>query len=231
MITAVIPAYNEELTIEGVVDKTKKYVDEIIVINDASTDETKDLIKEKNVKLIDHKKNRGLGKSLRDGIKKAIELDSDIIITIDADGQHDPDDIPRLVEKIKNGNDFVLGARDLRQYPFIKKLGNFFLNTITNFISGTYLKDTESGFRAFTKKAAQKMTLKSNRYEIATEIIFEVGKNNLKSTNIKIDSPIYVKGVGIGDGILNFIFLINRSREKKIREYLRDIKYVLKKWF
>jgi len=229
MITAVIPAYNEEKTITWIVEEAKKYVDKVIVIDDASTDDTRKLARKAGAILIVHNQNQGLGTSLRDGFKKALEIGSDIIITLDADGQHDPNDIPKFIEKINEGYDFVLGERDLRKYPLIKKIGNLFLNFATNFISGTDLADTESGFRAFTRNALEKLYLKADRYQIAVEIVFEVGRNKLKATNVPIHSPLYVKGVGVLDGFKNFAFLLHR-RERNWYSYLEDLRYVLKRF-
>ncbi|MAH43016.1 hypothetical protein CL614_04830 [archaeon] len=228
-VVAVIPAFNEELTIEGVIYKTSQYVDKIIVVDDCSKDATYILAKKRGVTIIRHDVNKGLGTSLRDGFGKALEMGADIIISIDADGQHEPSEIPKFINKINQGYDFVLGERDLRKYPFIKKFGNFFLNAATNFISGTNLMDTEGGFRAFSKSGLKKLYLKSERYEIATEIIFEVGRNKLRSANVPVKSPIYVSGVNVFDGVKNFIFLMHR-RERHWFDYISDFKYVLRKW-
>jgi glycosyltransferase involved in cell wall biosynthesis len=227
MIIAVMPAHNEEKTIEATIQETMKYVDKIIVVNDASTDKTASLARRAGAIVIDHEKNMGLGSSLRTGFAKSLSLKAETIITIDADGQHEPKDIPKLLEKIDEGYGFVLGKRNLSKYPFIKKFGNVFLNAATNFISGTSLKDTESGFRAFTRDTLQKLYLIAERYEIAVEIVFEIGRNNIKSTNIEIDSPIYVKGVGVLDGLKNFLFLMHR-RERSLKDYWTDFKYVMK---
>ena len=228
-IIAVMPAYNEEKTVGGIVKRTKKYVDSVIVIDDCSKDNTSKNAKKAGAIVIRHPKNKGLGGALRTGFSEALKRKADVIITIDADGQHVPEEIPKFIEKINEGYDFVLGERDLKGYPFFKKFGNFFLNIATNFISGTALHDTESGFRAFKTSALKKMYLKAERYEIAVEIVFESGRNYLKSTNVPIRIPIYVKGVGFMDGIKNFIFLLHR-RERKWIDYLHDAKYVVKKW-
>jgi glycosyltransferase involved in cell wall biosynthesis len=223
----IIPAYNEERTVSWVVERAKKY-GKVIVIDDASTDRTAEFAKKAGAIVVTNKVNKGLGYSLRTGFSKALETRHDVIITMDADGQHSPEDIPKLVKKIWKGYDFVLGSRNLSRYPFIKKFGNLFLNIVTNFIAGTSLKDTESGLRAFSRKALEKFYLKANRYEIAVEILFEVGKHNLKACNVEVDSPVYVKGVGISDGIKNFLFLMHR-REKTWKDYLVDVRYVLRK--
>jgi len=226
-VVIIMPAHNEEKTIAGVIRKAKRY-GKVVVVNDASKDKTDAVAKKAGAVVINRKANGGLGAALRTGFERALKMKCDVIITLDADGQHDPEDIPKFLEKIEEGYDFVLGNRGLREYPFIKKFGNFFLNRLTNFISGTNLKDTESGFRAFTKDALKRLYLKAERYEIAVEIIFEVGKNKLRTANVPIKSPVYVKGVGVIDGFKNFRYLMHR-RKRKCRSYIDDIKYVARK--
>ncbi len=208
-VCIVIPAYNEERTISEVVRKAKSY-GYVIVVDDASKDKTAALAGKSGARVITHTKNKGLGCSLRTGFSEALKNNFDTIITLDGDGQHNPYDIPKLVDKINKDYDFVLGKRDLSKYPFIKKFGNFFLNNATNFIAGTNLKDTESGFRAFKKDALKKLQLKASRYEIAAEIIYEVGKNELKSCNVEVASPLYKQGVNFFDGIRNFVYLLRK---------------------
>lgn len=206
-----MPAHNEDKAIKKVAERTKKYVDKLIIVDDASSDNTNAIVKKLGSIVVTHKKNRGLGGALRSGFKKALEIsksDEDIIITIDADGQHVPEEIPIFVKEINKGYGFVLGKRDLSKYPFVKKFGNFFLNLFTNVVCGTNLKDTESGFRAFTRKSLKKMTFKGERYEIAAEILYQIGKNKVKSSNVDITIPIYVKGVGVFDGFKNFWYLL-----------------------
>jgi hypothetical protein len=169
----------------------------------------------------------GLGASLRDGFSRALSGNYDAVITIDADGQHSPEDIPKFISKLGQGYDFVLGERNLSRYPFMKKFGNFFLNIVTNFVSGTTLRDTESGFRAVRTEALRKFYLKADRYEIAVEIVFEVGKHRLRAANVKIDSPVYVKGVGVLDGVKNFSYIMKR-RKRNFGMYVEDFKYVMK---
>ncbi|MFH0949088.1 MAG: glycosyltransferase family 2 protein [Candidatus Aenigmatarchaeota archaeon] len=227
-IVIIIPAYNEEKTIGKIVEKSRKY-GSVIVIDDASHDNTGKIASMHGAYVIRHEKNSGLGSSLRTGFKKALSMNCNIIITLDGDDQHNPDDIPQFLEKINKGYDFILGKRIFIRYPFFKRFGNFFLNNATNFISGTKLKDTECGFRAFRKNALSKFYLKADRYAIAVEIVFEVGRNKLKACNVPISLPIYVKGVGFMDGIKNFIFLLHR-RKRRWRDYIEDLKYILKQW-
>ena len=228
-VAIVMPAYNEEETVGNIVRKTKKY-GQVIVVDDASKDNTSKEAKRAGAVVVSHKVNKGLGSALRTGFSTALKMRPDIVITIDADGQHKPEEIRKFVELVDEGYDFVLGERDLSKYPFVKKFGNFFLNRITNFVSGTHLKDTESGFRAFRADGLKKLYLKAERYEIAVEIVFEVGRNRLRHTSVKISSPRYVKGVGVWDGVGNFLYLLHRKR-RTVQNTLEDIGYVLRNKF
>ena len=151
-----------------------------------------------------------MGYSKRRGMKEALKRGADVIVTLDADLQHRPEDIPRFVEMINEGYDFVLGRRNIKKYPLVKKVGNFGLNFLTKLISGTHLQDTESGYKAFSRKAAKKLKLTAERYEIESEIAFEVGRNKLKYTTIPIESPVYRKGVTVTQGFRNFWFLVRK---------------------
>ncbi|MBI4170644.1 MAG: glycosyltransferase family 2 protein, partial [Candidatus Aenigmarchaeota archaeon] len=110
-VAIVMPAYNEEKTIGSAVKGCKRY-GTVIVINDASKDKTAEVAKNAGATVITHKINRGLGGALRTGFDAALKTGADVIITIDADGQHLPEEIPKFINKIKEGYDFVLGARD-----------------------------------------------------------------------------------------------------------------------
>ena len=233
MIIAVIPAYNEEKTVGDVVRRAKKYVDEVVVVNDGSKDRTGKVAKKAGATVLNHKVNQGFGAALRTGMKYALRKKADVIILLDADGQHKPEDIPKFVKAVRSGYDFVLGERDLRKYPLIKKIGNLFLTLAADFISGTYLRDTESGYRAFSRRGLQKIYpyLQGRKYEIAAEMIFAVGLFGLRYTNVKVDSPIYIygKGVGVLDGIRNFRYLL-KKRKRNLKDYVQDFKFVFGRW-
>ncbi len=231
MIAVVMPSLNEQDSISAVMEKARKYADTIIVVDDGSIDRTAEVASEMGAIIVKHEQNMGLGASLRDGFAKALELKADIIFSIDSDGQHEPEEMPKFIEKINNGYGFVLGERDLEKYPFVKKIGNLFLNLITNVISATTIRDTESGFRCFSRDALEKVYpyLKADRYEIAAEIIFAVGLYNIRYANVKITSPVYVKGVTIRHGIRNFLYMLRR-RKRDWKSYFIDTKYVMRKW-
>ena len=228
-VAIVMPAYNEEKTVGSIVKRSKKY-GQVIVVDDASKDNTSREARKAGATVIRHNTNKGLGSALRTGFAAALKLKPDVVMTVDADGQHEPEEIKKFLNFIDGGYDFVLGERDLVEYPFVKKFGNFFLNWITNFVSGTRLKDTESGFRAFRAEGLKKLYLRAERYEIAVEIVFEVGRNKLRHTSVKISSPRYVKGVGVWDGVKNFLYLLRR-KNRTIKNTMEDIAYVLRNRF
>lgn len=226
-VVIIIPAYNEEKTVGSVVSRARRY-GSVIVVNDASRDKTAFIARRAGARVITHKTNKGLGSSLRTGFKEALKKKAKYVITLDADGQHNPAEIPKFIKKLEEGHDFVIGKRNLSKYPFIKKFGNFFLNLVTNLASGTHIADTESGFRGFRTNSLKKLYLRAQRYEIAVEVIFEVGRNNLRAANVRIRSPVYVKGVGVLDGMKNIIYLLRR-RKHNMKDYAGDLRYVLKK--
>jgi len=128
-IVAIIPAFNEEESIKRIIQKTREYVGDIIVIDDGSTDNTKSKAEGESVIIVHHYKNMGLGKSIADGINEALKLDADIIVQLDADGQHNPEEIPRLLAPLlDNSADVVVGSRfldgDDQTMPAIKRAGN-----------------------------------------------------------------------------------------------------------
>lgn len=208
-VIAVIPAYNEEKTVAQVVKKTKKYVDKVIVVDDCSKDKTGELAKAAGAEVVRHKMNRGVGSAVRTGFSKALKENAAVVVRIDADDQHKPEDIPRFLEAMKTA-DFVIGYRNISEYPAIKRLGNWGLRGLTNMICGTHLKDTESGFKAIKAKLLKKMKLTGNRYEIEAETVYEAAKNNAKIKEIPIESPVYVKGVGVLDGLKNGWFVVKK---------------------
>jgi len=166
-----IPAFNEEKTIGGVIDTMPKNlsgVDEIflIMVDDGSVDKTGEIAKGKNVVVITHAKNQGVGKSFQDGLEKAIELKVDLLVTIDADGQFDPREIGKLIAPIIEGKaDFVTGSRFVdKNYipstmPWIKKWGNMQVSKIISIATGKKFCDVSCGFRAYNSEAMLKMNL------------------------------------------------------------------------
>lgn len=161
-ISIIIPAYNEALNIGKVIDETKANISEadIIVVNDASEDSTSLVAKTKGVDVISHVCNLGIGGAVQTGFKYACEREYDIAVQVDADGQHNPQDISKLVEPIVNGEaDVVIGSRYIKKSGFqtslARRLGMFFFGVLTSIIVKKRITDTTSGFRAANREAME----------------------------------------------------------------------------
>ncbi len=205
---AVIPAFNEEKRIGSVIIETKRHVDKVIVIDDGSTDKTAEVSKKYGAQVIRYEKNRGVGFATKIGLSKAISLKPDIIVFLDADGQHDPSYIPYFLNAIKNGADYVCGNRDLSKYPFNRKIGNWGLKVLTNLLCPTGIMDTECGFRAFSLRAAKKLNLKAERYGREMDFAYNVWKNKFKIKQVRIEVHSYHSKAAISRGFKNFFYLI-----------------------
>lgn len=188
----VIPAYNEEKSLGKVIDNLRKNkFENIIVVDDGSTDNTLEVAKNKKVKIYSHVINRGLGGALNTGIAAALKNNGEIIATCDADGQHNPKDIKRAIDLLKKENlDVVIGSRliNSKGMPISRKIINSGASLITQILFGIYSTDTQSGLRVFTKEAAEKIIIKTNRMEVSSEIIKEIGRNKLKFKEIPIEA-------------------------------------------
>mgnify|MGYP001598003734 FL=1 len=186
----VIPAYNEEKTIGKVIDDLRKNkFKNIIIVDDGSTDNTSEVVKSRKVRLYSHIINRGLGGALNTGISAALKNNADIIATCDADGQHDPKDVKKAIDFLKKEKlDVVIGSRIINSegMPVSRKILNSGASFMTQLLFGVYSTDTQSGLRVFTKEAAEKIKIKTNRMEVSSEIIKEIGRNNLKFKEIPI---------------------------------------------
>jgi len=202
-IFAIIPAYNEQRYISNIVKEAKKYVDEVIVVDDGSKDKTKEVAKKSRAIVLRHLVNLGKGASLKTGCDYALKNKADIMIAIDADAQHDPNEIPNFLENIKK-YEIVLTYRRLnKNMPFILKFGNWFINKTISFLYGIKIKDSQCGYKAFTAKAYKKLRWKASDYSMESEIIAKMGKYKLSYCEIPIDT-IYsdrYKGTTILDGI------------------------------
>ena len=210
-IFVVVPAYNEEKTIAKVIEDLMKMGLEIVVVDDGSNDDTynivESIIKEKkHVLLLRHLLNRGLGAALRTGIEAALMEDPDVVVTFDADGQHDPQDILNVSRPIVNGEaDVVIGERNFKEMPSSKKFGNEVMNIITMMFYGIKVKDSQSGLRAFNKKAAETIIINARDYGVSSEIIGEVKRHELRLKEVPIKT-IYTdysmtKGTNTSEGL------------------------------
>lgn len=188
-IFIVIPAYNEGKMIGKVIEDIKKEgFKNIIVVDDGSTDNTFAVAK-KGAIVIKHMFNCGKGAAVKTGMELAKKLKADYVITFDGDGQHNPKDIKKIVEKLNGGFEVILGNRFIKKnrIPFFNRLGNFLANILTYLIYGLWVGDSQSGFRGYNKKALDKLELLSDQYDFDSEVIREIVHHQLKFCEVPID--------------------------------------------
>ncbi len=190
MVTvACIPAYNVEKVIFPVVKEIFNYVDKVIVCNDGSTDQTAKKAKEAGAVVISHEKNSGKGTALKSLFNYVKTINYDVLVTIDGDGQFLPEEIPKLTAPItKNESDVVIGYRfeDDSEMPGYRKFGNKVLDKMTSAASELPFKDTQSGFRAYSKKAIDKIKFFSEGFAADSEILVSASKQELKILEEKV---------------------------------------------
>ena len=193
LVTAVIPAYNEEKTIGSVVLETSQHVKQVIVVDDGSNDATGEIAKLAGAHLIYHPQNQGKGAALKTGFQAA--EDADIVVTLDSDGQHHPQEIPQILEPIVQGRaDLVNGSRYIDnngknngdKTPFYRRIGQNVLDSATNLNGKMDITDSQSGFRAFRGNCLDSFSFKSNGYSIESEMLIEASKAGLKVMEVPI---------------------------------------------
>lgn len=194
---AILPAYNEELAIGSIVLRTKKYVDKVIVIDDGSKDKTSEIAKMAGAEIIKHSSNKGKGVALKTGFNAVNGYD--IIVTMDTDGQHNPDEIPKLIAPIIKGKaDIVNGSRYINgqdeNTPFYRRVGQIILDKATYFQSGIKISDSQSGFRAFAKHTINNFRFNSTDYSIESEMITDIANNGFKIREVEIRVRYDVNG-------------------------------------
>ena len=193
---ACIPAFNAGNQISDVIQKSLNYVDKVIVCDDGSTDNTFKNAKLSGAFVLKHEKNLGKGAALKTLFKKAKELNADIVITIDGDGQFLPEEMMRLIEPIRSNNfDLVIGNRflDKKEMPTYRKAGNKILDSFTKLAANLPFEDTQSGFRSYSKTAIEKISFSSNGFGVDSEILIDAVNKNLKITE-KYVTVIYNTG-------------------------------------
>ncbi len=214
-VCVIIPAYNIEETLSGVIRGALEYVREVIVIDDGSTDTTFTKANQTGAKVLKHERNKGKGEALHTGLEYALKKGFEQIILMDGDGQHDPHEIPRLLAAAQEpGADIIVGSRmeNVKDMPrerlVVNKIGSFF----TSLLAGQKIPDSQSGYRLVKSKVLKAITLTSRRYDIESELLIKAGK----------------RGFGIKSIPIKTIYRQEISHFHKFWDTLRFIKLILK---
>ena len=189
-VVVLIPAYNEERTIVEVIRGLKQHgFTTLVVIDDGSSDRTGELASHEGVIRLRHVLNRGLGGALGTGIDAALRLGAEVIVTFDADGQHDPNDIMKLLKPIEvEEAEVVIGSRmlDPQGMPYPRRMANWIANVVTYLLFRAWTTDSQSGLRAFSSRAAARMHIITTGMEVSSEIIAETVKNRLQWKEVPV---------------------------------------------
>lgn len=183
----VIPAFQAATTIGSVVQRTRVALPgaKIVVVDDGSTDGTSSTITET---VLTHEQNLGKGAALRAGIGEAIRQHAEIVVTLDADGQHRPEEIPRLIRPITDGQaDLVLGARERSGVmPVSRRITNWLSATLATRIGGQRVRDAQTGFRAFSRRVAERVSPAGNRYEYEANFLLDALRAGFRVASIEV---------------------------------------------
>jgi glycosyltransferase involved in cell wall biosynthesis len=218
-VVAAVPCFNEELFIGSVVLKTKDYVDQVVVIDDGSTDKTAMVAEKAGAAVISHGSNRGKGAAVSTAFEYARKAGCKVLVLLDGDGQHDPAYIPTLVKPVLDDKaDMVVGSRYMEiksHIPRVRKWGQRVLTFFTNLGSRVKLTDSQSGLRAFSTKAIETFSFAEQGLSIESEMQFLANDASLRVTEIPISIGYYVKAkrspLAHGMAVLNSIMgLISR---------------------
>lgn len=196
-VAVVMPARNEGAVLGQVLARIPDHIEGMpvitIVVDDGSTDATAEVARRHGAHVARHMVNLGAGAATITGLKAARTLNSDIIVTMDSDGQHDPGEIEHLVRCLQDGKfDVVIGSRilDPNGMPLTRIAANLLLNAVTYVVYRKIVSDSQSGFKVFSGEAVDKLELRSAGYEICSEIIGEIYRKNLSYKSVPI-KPVY----------------------------------------
>lgn len=232
----IVPTYNNPKTLKKVLDSILDFTTNIIIVNDGSTDATSEILKQySQLTQIHHPQNLGKGRALRNGFRKALELDFEYAITIDSDGQHFASDIPVFLEEIQiNPNSLLIGSRNMTQENVPKKssFGNKFSNFWFKFETGIKLDDTQSGFRLYPLRLLPKQFY-TNKFEFEIEVIVRAAWKGIVVKNIPIQ-VLYDPAERVSHfrpfqdftriSILNTVLVTNTLLYIKPRDFFRNAK-------
>ena len=191
-VLAGIPAYNEARYVGSIVLQARQYVDEVIVVDDGSTDNTARVAELAGATVLRNNQNRGYGAAVRSILAEAKKKNPDILVLLDADSQHDPNEIPTLIKAVSEGFDLVIGSREAQKdkTPRYRRIGQKVILRSTRLASKANISDSECGFRAFSQRAISELELQASGMAVSSETIVRATEKNLRITEVPI-SNIY----------------------------------------
>jgi glycosyltransferase involved in cell wall biosynthesis len=197
-ILIVIPAFNEGENLGNLLKKISSFVPlkDVLVVDDGSRDETSNVAKRAGTEVLSFSYNQGKGLALRAGFDFAIKKGYDAVITMDADGQHNPSGIPKFLKELKkNGADLIIGTREqnLSEMPFLRFLVNKTTSLVTSILSGVRVCDSQSGYRLIKRNLLEKVDLKTGRFQMETEIIVKAAMMGFRIGEIPIETIYFEK--------------------------------------
>ena len=224
----VIPAYNEAPVIKDVIENAQKVFKtskdckiDIVLINDGSSDETSNNAKKTGVKVIDHVLNSGAGGATLTGLSYVRQNNYDIVATMDADGQHSPNDVLNGIKYLtKNKQDLVIGSRLINSDGMSKTkvLGNKGLSFITKILFGVNVTDSQSGLRVYSKNAIENLDWKSTGYEFCSEMIWRANQANMKISEYPIEAIYTDYSISKGQNNWNAINIVKQLFKQRLVE-------------
>jgi glycosyltransferase involved in cell wall biosynthesis len=223
-VVVAIPAYNEAAVIGAVVRSIPGRIGAMevrtLVVDDGSTDDTAAVARASGAEVVRHIVNLGVGAATRTGLRAAKAMGADVVVTLDGDGQHDPEEIPALVQCLVDNNyDVVIGSRILQPkgMPPSRFAANLLLNAITFVVYGKVVSDSQSGFKAFSRSALDIIELDAAGYEICSEIIGEIVRNRLNYKSLPIKAVYTPYSRAKGQHFLNGLNLILQLLSRMMR--------------
>jgi glycosyltransferase involved in cell wall biosynthesis len=215
-----IPAYDEGKYVASIVVQAKQYADEVIVVDDGSRDNTARIAELAGATVVRHDENRGKGAAIQTILAEAKKRKPDVLVLLDADFQHNPNEIPIIIKPIRQGFDLVIGSREAQKEktPSYRRIGQKVLLRSTRMLSGSEIVDSESGFRALSLRAVNEIELKEKGFAVETEMIASAADKNLKITEVPISNIYTIDGstlnpVRHGVGVLNRIVVMISERK------------------
>ena len=191
----ILPAYNEETRIQPVIEEIAERGYKMVIVNDGSSDNTLEVIKEsqrkypKNIFIYSHIINRGVGVAMQTGFDAVLRYNPKYVVNMDSDGQHSVDDLDNVLKPLITGEaQAVIGVRPLKDMPLSRNIANAIMNLLTRIFYRVDVSDSQTGFRAITREALDKIQINARGYLISSEFIREVNDNNIKFAEVPIET-------------------------------------------